>query len=111
MKGGKSKAETKKAIIKYVLDRSLVFWFGSGDRRSEGFVLVFGSRLLIKKETKPKPMSLCTPAMTSKELVEKDFEQIGEFLHQAVITITMSIQKEYGKLLKDFIKGLVNNKD
>jgi len=50
------------------------------------------------------------PAMTSRGLVEKDFEQIAEFLHRAV-TITLSIQKEYGKLLKDFNKGLVNNKD
>lgn len=48
--------------------------------------------------------------MTSRGLVEKDFEQIGEFLHQAV-TITLNIQKQYGKLLKDFNKGLVNNKD
>lgn len=48
--------------------------------------------------------------MTSRGLLEKDFEQIGEFLHRAV-TITLSIQKEYGKLLKDFNKGLVNNKD
>lgn len=51
-----------------------------------------------------------TPAMTSRGLVEKDFEQIAEFLHRAV-TITLSIQKEYGKLLKDFNKGLVNNKE
>ena len=51
-----------------------------------------------------------TPAMTSRGLVEKDFEQIAEFLHQAV-TICLNIQKEHGKLLKDFSKGLVNNKD
>lgn len=50
------------------------------------------------------------PAMTSRGLVEKDFEQIAEFLYRAV-TITLNIQKEYGKLLKDFNKGLVNNKD
>lgn len=48
--------------------------------------------------------------MTSRGLVEKDFEQIAEFLHRAV-TITLAIQKEHGKLLKDFNKGLVNNKD
>lgn len=48
--------------------------------------------------------------MTSRGLVEKDFEQIAEFLHQAV-TITLKVQKEHGKLLKDFNKGLVNNKD
>lgn len=50
------------------------------------------------------------PAMTSRGLVEKDFEQIAEFLHRAV-TVTLNIQKEYGKLLKDFNKGLVNNKE
>jgi glycine hydroxymethyltransferase len=49
------------------------------------------------------------PAMTSRGLVEKDFEQIGEFLHRAV-TLTLEIQKEHGKLLKDFNKGLVDNK-
>ncbi|KAJ6777059.1 SERINE HYDROXYMETHYLTRANSFERASE [Salix koriyanagi] len=58
----------------------------------------------------PGGVRIGTPAMTSRGLVEKDFEQIGEFLHRAV-TITLSIQKEYGKLLKDFNKGLVNNKD
>lgn len=50
------------------------------------------------------------PAMTSRGLVEKDFEKIGEFLHRAV-SLTLKIQKEHGKLLKDFNKGLVNNKD
>ncbi|KAL8515844.1 hypothetical protein ACS0TY_014517 [Phlomoides rotata] len=35
---------------------------------------------------------------------------IAEFLHRAV-TLTLKIQKEHGKLLKDFNKGLVNNKD
>jgi glycine hydroxymethyltransferase len=47
--------------------------------------------------------------MTSRGLVEKDFEKIGEFLHRAV-TLTLEIQKEHGKLLKDFNKGLVDNK-
>lgn len=55
-------------------------------------------------------MLVGTPAMTSRGLVEKDFEQISEFLHRAV-TITLNIQKEHGKLLKDFNKGLVNNKE
>lgn len=58
----------------------------------------------------PGGVRIGTPAMTSRGLVEKDFEQIGEFLHRAV-TITLNIQKEHGKLLKDFNKGLVNNKD
>ncbi|KAF2288984.1 hypothetical protein GH714_023248 [Hevea brasiliensis] len=58
----------------------------------------------------PGGVRIGTPAMTSRGLVEGDFEQIAEFLHRAV-TITLSIQKEHGKLLKDFNKGLVNNKD
>uniref|UniRef100_A0A7N0ZX48 Uncharacterized protein n=1 Tax=Kalanchoe fedtschenkoi TaxID=63787 RepID=A0A7N0ZX48_KALFE len=47
---------------------------------------------------------------TSRGLVEKDFEQIGEFLHRAV-QLSLKIQKKHGKLLKDFNKGLVDNKD
>ncbi|KAK8923467.1 Serine hydroxymethyltransferase 4 [Platanthera zijinensis] len=58
----------------------------------------------------PGGVRIGTPAMTSRGLVEKDFEQIGEFLHRAV-TITLAIQNEYGKLLKDFSKGLGSNKD
>lgn len=58
----------------------------------------------------PGGVRIGTPAMTSRGLLEKDFEQISEFLHQAV-TLTLKIQKEHGKLLKDFNKGLVNNKD
>lgn len=50
------------------------------------------------------------PAMTSRGLKEKDLEQIADFLEQAV-NITLSVQKEYGKLLKDFNKGLVDNKE
>ncbi|OIW19181.1 hypothetical protein TanjilG_01214 [Lupinus angustifolius] len=57
----------------------------------------------------PGGVRVGAPAMTSRGLVEKDFEQIGEFLHRAV-TLTLEIQKEHGKLLKDFNKGLVNNK-
>ncbi|KAK9933043.1 hypothetical protein M0R45_020256 [Rubus argutus] len=58
----------------------------------------------------PGGVRIGTPAMTSRGLVEKDFEKIGEFLHRAV-TLTLKIQKEFGKLLKDFNKGLVNNKE
>lgn len=48
--------------------------------------------------------------MTSRGLVENDFVQIAEYLHQAV-TICLKIQKEHGKILKDFKKGLVDNHD
>ncbi|KAH7282999.1 hypothetical protein KP509_35G055800 [Ceratopteris richardii] len=58
----------------------------------------------------PGGVRIGTPAMTSRGLKEADFEQIAEFLSKAV-DITLAIQKEHGKLLKDFQKGLINNKD
>ncbi|KAL3507286.1 hypothetical protein ACH5RR_032668 [Cinchona calisaya] len=51
-----------------------------------------------------------TPAMRSWGLVEKNFEQIAEFLHRAVV-LCLKIQKEHVKRLKGFNKGLVSNKD
>uniref|UniRef100_A0A0E0MLP5 Serine hydroxymethyltransferase n=1 Tax=Oryza punctata TaxID=4537 RepID=A0A0E0MLP5_ORYPU len=58
----------------------------------------------------PGGVRIGTPAMTSRGLVEKDFVQIAEYLHQAV-TICLDVQKERGKLLKYFNEGLENNKD
>ncbi|CAH8276789.1 unnamed protein product [Arabidopsis lyrata] len=58
----------------------------------------------------PGGVRIGTPAMTSRGLVEKDFEKIGEFLSRAV-ALTLDIQNQYGKVLKDFNKGLVNNKE
>ena len=48
------------------------------------------------------------PAMTSRGLKEKDFEQIADFLERAV-NITLKVQKEKGKLLKEFNKGVEKN--
>ena len=48
--------------------------------------------------------------MTSRGLKEAGFEQSGEFLHESIL-ITLSIQKEHGKLLKDLNKGSAGNKD
>uniref|UniRef100_A0A0A9DKE8 Serine hydroxymethyltransferase n=1 Tax=Arundo donax TaxID=35708 RepID=A0A0A9DKE8_ARUDO len=58
----------------------------------------------------PGGVRIGTPAMTSRGLVDKDFVQIAEYLHRAV-TICLNVQEEHGKLLKNFEKGLVNNKD
>ncbi|RCV18496.1 hypothetical protein SETIT_3G305500v2 [Setaria italica] len=58
----------------------------------------------------PGGVRIGTPAMTSRGLVEKDFVQIAEYLHQAV-TICLKVQEGHGKILKDFKKGLVNNQD
>ncbi|KAK8560785.1 hypothetical protein V6N13_026220 [Hibiscus sabdariffa] len=78
---------------------------------SKGYQLVTGGteNHLVLWDLRPLGLT-GTPAMTSRGLVEKDFEQIGEFLHRAV-TITLDIQKQYGKLLKDFNKGLEGNKE
>ncbi|KAH1097496.1 hypothetical protein J1N35_014417 [Gossypium stocksii] len=58
----------------------------------------------------PGGVRIGSPAITSRGLVEKDFEGIGELLDRAV-RITFNIQKQYGKLLKDFNKGLEHNKE
>ena len=39
------------------------------------------------------------------DVKEKDFEQIGEFLHRG-LELTLEIQKKSGKKLVDFVKGL-----
>ncbi|XP_024930845.3 serine hydroxymethyltransferase 7 [Ziziphus jujuba] len=51
-----------------------------------------------------------TPAMTSRGCLEADFETIADFLYRAA-HITGLVQRDYGKQLKDFVKGLQNNKD
>lgn len=56
----------------------------------------------------PGGVRIGAPAMTSRGLVEKDFEQIAEFLHEA-LELAKSVQSSHGKLLKDFNKGLDNN--
>lgn len=48
--------------------------------------------------------------MTSRGCLESDFETMADFLCRAA-QITSSVQREHGKLLKCFLKGLENNKD
>lgn len=48
--------------------------------------------------------------MTSRGCLEADFERIADFLIRAA-QITCSVQKEHGKMAKDFVKGLQNNRD
>jgi glycine hydroxymethyltransferase len=51
----------------------------------------------------PGGMRLGTSALTSRDMLESDVRQVGEFLHRAV-QIALHIQKETGsKLLKDFV--------
>uniref|UniRef100_A0A2N9G7M0 Serine hydroxymethyltransferase n=1 Tax=Fagus sylvatica TaxID=28930 RepID=A0A2N9G7M0_FAGSY len=51
-----------------------------------------------------------TPAMTTRGCLEADFETVAEFLYRAA-QITSMVQREIGKLQKDFLKGLQNNKN
>lgn len=51
-----------------------------------------------------------TPAMTSRGCLESDFETIANFLLRAA-NIASMVQREHGKLLKGFLKGLQSNKD
>ncbi|KAK6939802.1 Serine hydroxymethyltransferase-like domain [Dillenia turbinata] len=51
-----------------------------------------------------------TLAMTTRGYLDSDFETIADFLLRAA-QITCAVQRKYGKLLKDFIKGLEKNND
>merc|ERR1712066_1124696 len=53
----------------------------------------------------PGGVRIGTPAMTSRGLKEDGFVKIAEFLDR-VLQITLRIQKEKGKKLKDFEEGL-----
>jgi glycine hydroxymethyltransferase len=55
-----------------------------------------------KSALRPSGIRLGTPALTSRDLVEKDIEQVVEFLHEAV-SIALDAQKQTtGTLLKDY---------
>ncbi|XP_031503682.1 serine hydroxymethyltransferase 7-like [Nymphaea colorata] len=58
----------------------------------------------------PGGVRIGTPAMTSRGCLEGDFETIAEFLLKAA-QIAIAVQREHGKLQKEFLKGLQNNKD
>lgn len=53
----------------------------------------------------PGGVRIGAPAMTSRGLVETDFEQIGEFLHQG-LQLALEVQGKVGKKLADFSKEL-----
>ncbi|RRT50869.1 hypothetical protein B296_00035437 [Ensete ventricosum] len=51
-----------------------------------------------------------TPAMTTRGCLEGDFETVSEFLLRAA-QIASTIQKEHGKIQKEFLKGLESSRD
>lgn len=58
----------------------------------------------------PGGVRIGSPAMTTRGCTEEDFKKIGEFLDRCA-QIALAVQKEKGKKLVDFEKGLVGNSD
>ena len=59
-----------------------------------------------KSAMNPGGVRIGSPALTSREFKEKDFEQVADFLHKAC-ELTIKIQNECGsKKLVDFVKAM-----
>merc|ERR1712211_69507 len=58
----------------------------------------------------PGGIRIGAPSMTTRGCTTKNFKQIAEFLDR-VIKISLAIQAEKGKKLKDFEQGIPGNKD
>ncbi|CAL5387184.1 unnamed protein product [Camellia sinensis] len=58
----------------------------------------------------PGGVRIGTPAMTSRGCIEADFEKIADFLLKAA-QIASAVQWIHGKVQKEFMKGLQNNKN
>ncbi|WIA14942.1 hypothetical protein OEZ85_001653 [Tetradesmus obliquus] len=58
----------------------------------------------------PGGVRIGAPAMTSRGLVESDFEQIAGFLHE-VLQVAKTVQDSHGKLLKEWVKGISGNSE
>merc|ERR1719428_883698 len=56
----------------------------------------------------PNGLRVGTPAMTSRGLLESDFDRIGHFIARAV-DVAVEIQEKSGKKLKDFRQVLEND--
>jgi len=61
-----------------------------------------------KSAVTPGGVRIGTPALTTRKMMEKDFEQIALFLHNA-LTVALDIQKQSGPKLKDFVKCMIGN--
>lgn len=61
-----------------------------------------------KSAVAPGGVRIGAPAMTTRKLDTSDFEQIGQFLHEA-LQIALHIQSQSGPKLADFVKLLDGN--
>lgn len=58
----------------------------------------------------PGGVRLGTPALTSRGLKEKDFEQIADFIDR-VVKIALVVQEKSGKKIVDFVSALEHNEE
>jgi len=58
----------------------------------------------------PGGVRIGAPALTTRKMVESDFEQIAQFLHE-VLEVALKLQAESGPKLKDFVVLLNGNAD
>ena len=58
----------------------------------------------------PGGVRIGAPALTTRKMDEGDFEQIAQFLHEA-LQISLKIQEKTGPKLKDFVPALENNEE
>merc|ERR1712183_1221162 len=80
---------------------------------SKGEIICERASIVLNKNTVPGDKSAMSPnglrvgapAMTSRGLMEEDFERIGEFIGEA-IDIAAEVQKVSGPKLKDYRKVL-----
>lgn len=61
-----------------------------------------------KSALRPGGLRVGTPALTSRDFKEKEFEKVAEFLHQGV-QLGLEIAKVSGPSTKDFIATIENN--
>jgi glycine hydroxymethyltransferase len=58
----------------------------------------------------PGGVRIGAPALTTRKMVEEDFEQIAQFLHEA-LEISIKVQEQSGPKLKDYVECLAKNEE
>jgi len=58
----------------------------------------------------PGGVRIGAPALTTRMMIESDFEQIADFLHE-VLLVSLKLQEASGPKLKDFVAALAGNEE